>query len=369
MYTFKFYNLLSLQMDDNMLDDEGNMQPSTYSNTKDRPRNSFDTMQQQPNLIYPSAPVFTDEEFEPDCGYSTDQHGYYTAPIPRGPVGCLLDSDVDSMGDVSSDGGISGSSEERNNADESECVTEQESARTGRDDDYSDNELSMQLCYKLAVAIIILIPIAIAFLLAQGFDLQSFGNFFYSNSAGQLIDGELQLFDGILISDQKKLELKQNILSKLREKSESDPLSVYIMTSSEHQEKVENFAQSLAYIFAKHIHNPGMIEGVLPPDTLETYNIDILEDEISNKYSTLVLPQFHLLSWDAAKIFMQFCDNENAPYKDRMFIFTSTVDECNKHKPDESVENFLKSAWSGSADEDTIEALVVRISSISICIS
>lgn len=322
-----------------MSDDEGNVQPSTYFNTKDRPRNSFDIMQQQPNLIYPSAPVFTDEELEPDCGYSTGQHGYHKAPIPRGPVGCLLDSDVDSMDDVSSDGGISGSSEERNSVDVPDCSVEQESAITGQDDDYLD-ELSM--CYKLTVAIIIVIPIVIACLLNQGFDLQSFVNIFHSNSAGQLIDGELKLFDDILISDHKKLELKQNMLSKLKEKSVSDPLSVYILTSSVHQEKVENLAQYMAYIFAKHINNPDMIEGVLTADTIERYNIDILDDEISSKYSSLVLPQFHHLSWDAAKIFMQFCDNENAPYKDRLFIFTSTVDECNKHKPDESVETFFK---------------------------
>jgi hypothetical protein len=48
-----------------------------------------------------------------------------------------------------------------------------------------------------------------------------------------------------------------------------------------------------------------------------------------------------------------------------MFIFTAAVNDCDPLQPDKSAEGTLLDAW--NEEDETIEALAVRISAVSVC--
>lgn len=175
--------------------------------------------------------------------------------------------------------------------------------------------------------------------------------------------------DGVpLLSPSKKSEIGRNIISKIDSSTSSDPLSIFLMFDEDQRSNVTSFANNIAHIFSKCGSEYLKSSESLSREYLLSHFGDldtILDHKFETTTSAIVIQDFTKLSWNQAKLFLRYCDNENAPYKDRLFVFTSVVSDCDPMKPDESAENALLKAW--SQEEETIEALAVRVSAISVC--
>lgn len=253
---------------------------------------------------------------------------------------------------------------------EPECSDEESDAQSTDTDGNEEESVLLKeplsfrdsACFKFIILIILLLPVFVP-LLQSALATQ-----FCSYSFEKMLEDELETMP--LLSINKRSEIKQNIIAKIDSAENSDPLAIFIMFHEDHLSNATTFARNIAHIFSKCCSSNLKSSESLSYDYLreQQENLDlILNQKMESSVSAIVLQDFTSLSWDQAKLFLKYCDNENAPYKDRLFIFTSVVSDCDPLRPDESAEKALLNSW--TEEEETIEALAVRVSAISVCIN
>ena len=252
---------------------------------------------------------------------------------------------------------------------EPECSDEESDAQSTGDDENeeelveSEEPLSFKdsTCFKIIMFVVLLLPVFIPLLQS------ALASQFCSFSFEKMLEDELEAMP--LLSINKKSEIKQNIIAKIDSAANSDPLAIFIMSGENHQLNATLFARNIAHIFSKCCSSNLKSSESLSYDYLHNQqdNLDfILDQKMESAVSAIVVEDFTSLPWKQAKLFLKYCDNENAPYKDRLFMFTSVVGDCDPLRPDKSAETALLESW--SEEEETIEALAVRVSAISVCI-
>ena len=224
---------------------------------------------------------------------------------------------------------------------------------------------------KLLIITILLVPIfTICFQFAPNFIIcsqmyEKFQKFVHTPSLNELLDEQFHIYN--FINQRKQLELKQNLIAKINDQSESDPLSIFILHTHHQSTNVSMFAKNIGHIFSKH-NSGGQVPIFAYPDSdlfNKTSDIEKIWDSRLEVSDTVIIQNFTGLAWDYAKIFLKYCDNDNAPFRNRLFIFLATINNCNINNPDKSIEENLMRVW--NVEDETVEALIVRISSISIC--
>lgn len=316
------------------MEDKG---PNTRGKNK-RARDSLELTKQSTNL-YPTL----DSGNESEDNYSGCDKGAYENVAQL--VGVLRSQSEDSEPEYSDD---ESEVEIPEVDDEPEVEVDSSEEHTS----FSDTK-----CFKIIIFLLLCLPFAVPLIkntISCSIMLES------------MLEEELDGFP--LLSLSKKLEIRRNIISKIDSSTSSDPLSIFLMFHEDQRSSVTSFANNIAHIFSKCGSEYLKSSESLSREYLLSHFGDldtILDHKFETTTSAIVIQDFTDLSWNQAKLFLRYCDNENAPYKDRLFVFTSVVSDCVPMKPDKSAENALLKAW--SQEEETIEALAVRVSAISVC--
>ena len=213
------------------------------------------------------------------------------------------------------------------------------------------------ICFKVTILLLLCLPILVAL-----YNEVTVCSLMMEKMLEEELDGRP------LLSPSKRSEIGQNIIAKIDSSTSSDPLSIFIMFDEIERENVTSFSNNIAHIFSKcgsaNVKSSESLSIGYFRDHSENLDL-ILDRKIESMVSAIVIQDFTELSWNQAKLFLRYCDNENAPYKDRLFVFTSMVSDCDPLRPDKSAEKALLNAW--DEEEETIEALAVRVSAISVC--
>ena len=234
-------------------------------------------------------------------------------------------------------------------------------------DDLSIKSENNNICLKsIVIFIVVILPFIAAYGPINWYEVvMQMQKVVFHTSLNELLDDEFDTYN--FIPSKKQLELKQNLIAKINVQSESDPLSIFILHTQHQSTNASRFAQNIGHIFAKH--NGGDKNSLLafPSSQLfsQKYDIESNWDSQLTSVDSIIVQDFTGLTWESAKIFLKYCDNYNAPFKNRLFIFLAISEHCNIVKPDKSIEENLLRVW--NVENETIEALIVRISSISMC--
>ena len=157
------------------------------------------------------------------------------------------------------------------------------------------------------------------------------------------------------LPEEKFVEIKKNFLQKLEDKKQSDPLSIFFLTESSYA-NVRNFSLKLVQGFARSSEGEHLL-----------YNRGQSSSSISTTTRAVLVENFTDYSWNEAKMFMEFCDNDNSPHPFTLFVFIGQG-KCDLKHPDRSVESVLVNKWRGQFEAESIEALATRVSGVSVCV-
>ena len=168
-------------------------------------------------------------------------------------------------------------------------------------------------------------------------------------------------FDSIkYFSEKEKKEIKNNIISKCLSGKWSDPLSIYIIVAPELRKESAEFVKKISSSF------------IIDTNT-KYWRLDEqqLEEEIDTALlrnsQAIVVHDFIALPYRKAKLFFRYCDNENAPFKDKIFIFTSLSESCDRTSASSKVLQLMTDRWQSEVETESIEALATRVSGVSVC--
>ncbi|XP_070531889.1 torsin-1A-interacting protein 1-like [Ptychodera flava] len=161
------------------------------------------------------------------------------------------------------------------------------------------------------------------------------------------------------------------IYSVMQSPAPSQPAVILIAIPPERYRQGEEIAHQLSKIY------PGKAEPVYinsthynstDPDSAKLDIDTMLNDGFGKGSKAAVLYRLEEIPPPAMLIFYKYCDNENAPYKDAVIIFTVNLPEpisedLNNQEQEKAVQEFLRSKWEGRADLDIdkIGALFSRI--------
>uniref|UniRef100_A0A0B6ZPX7 Torsin-1A-interacting protein 1/2 AAA+ activator domain-containing protein n=1 Tax=Arion vulgaris TaxID=1028688 RepID=A0A0B6ZPX7_9EUPU len=96
----------------------------------------------------------------------------------------------------------------------------------------------------------------------------------------------------------------------------------------------------------------------------QTLQLDNILNSAFNihKRRSFIIENLQLLHPSAALLFYNYCDNDNAAFKDVMILFTLYFDEKEERiQSSDSVENYLEKMWSRSLAVDKVKPLMSRV--------
>ena len=155
--------------------------------------------------------------------------------------------------------------------------------------------------------------------------------------------------------------------SVLRESHPSQPAVVMLGGHEEHSRTTECIAHHITKAFTDVYTNAAEPQ-MLSPDDYDQYpDVGNLKMHIDNAVRTtfdggsraVLVSEINRVPGKAAAMFHAFCDNENAPYKDVLIVFTVHTDIhiVKQH----AVENYLENIWRNELRIDTLSSLLSRM--------
>jgi len=151
----------------------------------------------------------------------------------------------------------------------------------------------------------------------------------------------------------------------------SRPLVFVLVSTPDNSEELNCFSEGVATAFLNK-GDYGVLDGSNITRRSQS-KPDVDEDierrlKSSSTYPVLLVKDLGSLPYDVASVFFKYCDNEDAPYPQAIFIFTLTIDGDNsvlssstrKEITSKSYEYLTTVAWK-DADKAKTDALIARI--------
>ena len=167
------------------------------------------------------------------------------------------------------------------------------------------------------------------------------------------------------------LTLKAAAKGLLKQANPSQPAVIVIAMHQSHSVTgkciAEQFSNMISNVYNTDKVKP--IDATYMSSTAAKMMKQHIEDQMhhalgNSKAKSLVFHHLENVPGEAAMMFHAFCDNENAPYKDAMLVFTLSIPES-QWKPgvenDSLVEQVLTRLWEQDLDIDKYTALMSRV--------
>ncbi|XP_033127164.1 torsin-1A-interacting protein 2-like [Anneissia japonica] len=155
-------------------------------------------------------------------------------------------------------------------------------------------------------------------------------------------------------------------------KNPKRPAVILLAGGPDAHQTLDNLASNLStsYSHLEGISNVIKIDGILYKNTDPHDTKRLIDEELENGFNTgkqvAIIHHFESIPAEASMIFHSYCENDNAPFKRVVIIFTVHMKE-NLNLQDsitinqKKVEQHLESQWKDAVDKDHIEAMFSRV--------
>ncbi|XP_033127175.1 torsin-1A-interacting protein 1-like [Anneissia japonica] len=155
-------------------------------------------------------------------------------------------------------------------------------------------------------------------------------------------------------------------------KNPKRPAVILLAGGPDAHQTLDNIASKLSTSYSHLDGNSGVIkiDGFQYKNTDPHNTKRLIDEELKNGFNTgrqvAIIHHFESIPAEASMIFHSYCENDNAPFKRVVIIFTVHMKEKLNPKDNikinqKKVEQHLESQWKDAVDKDHIEAMFSRV--------